>query len=299
MKEKIKTLFSIMIIVVLLPILLTLFLQKDVLFPERGLGETDGEEITQALLGMLAQEIPVNYEKEAIKAQAVIARTNYYHAQNEGMELPDSLNSSEMMQLYGKESYQECINRLEECIRATDGQVIAYENKLVEVPYFRVSAGSTRDAGETFAEEDLGYLKGVESVEDIQSEDYLKVTFYEPQELLRLCGEAFPAAGLAESEDVVSLLTVGERDAAGYVRTMKVGTLDTSGEDFRNKLQLNSACFSIKQVDDRVRIVTKGLGHGVGLSQYGANALAAEGQTYEEILKKFYSGIEIVNSSTL
>ena len=84
-----------------------------------------------------------------------------------------------------------------------------------------------------------------------------------------------------------------EREESGYVKTIQVGNSSVSGEEFRKVFSLNSACFYIREIDGRVRIVTKGLGHGYGLSIYGANEMAKEGKTYQEILSYYYSGIEI------
>ena len=117
--------------------------------------------------------------------------------------------------------------------------------------------------------------------------------FYDAGELVDTCNQAFPEAGLT-AEDWVNTLVVTEREESGYVKTIQVGNSSVSGEEFRKAFSLNSACFYIREIDGRVRIVTKGLGHGYGLSIYGANEMAKEGKTYQEILSYYYSGIEKV-----
>ena len=160
-----------------------------------------------------------------------------------------------------------------------------YQGQEIEAPYFAVSAEKTRGT-------ELPYLKSAESIWDITSEDFLKVEFYDAGELVDTCNQAFPEAGLT-AEDWVNTLVVTEREESGYVKTIQVGNSSVSGEEFRKAFSLNSACFYIREIDGRVRIVTKGLGHGYGLSIYGANEMAKEGKTYQEILSYYYSGIEI------
>lgn len=88
-------------------------------------------------------------------------------------------------------------------------------------------------------------------------------------------------------------ISIGSRDEAGYVTEMKVGEKVISGEEFRNVMELNSSCFYMKEVEGKIRIVTKGLGHGLGMSQYGANEMALEGADYTEILSYYFKNIEI------
>ena len=97
----------------------------------------------------------------------------------------------------------------------------------------------------------------------------------------------------AAPENILESVVVETRDSSGYATQVKIGEKTVAGEEFRGYLGLNSACFSLKEVENKVRIVTKGLGHGLGLSQYGANELAKEGKNYKEILKHYYKDISI------
>ena len=92
-------------------------------------------------------------------------------------------------------------------------------------------------------------------------------------------------------------ISVGKRDSSEYALEVQIGETSISGEDFRNCLGLNSACFFLKEVEGEVRIVTKGLGHGLGLSQYGASEMAKEGAGYREILQYYYQNAEIVKEN--
>lgn len=276
MKEKIKMILCLCLIIAGLPILMTLVFQGDEILLDTDSNEIqhksshpDEEEKVAALVSILARDIPVTYEEEAIRAQAVIVRTNYEYALSQGKAPETGL------------SYQ----KLENCLIDTEGEVLTYQGQEIEAPYFAVSAEKTRGT-------ELPYLKSAESIWDITSEDFLKVEFYDAGELVDTCNQAFPEAGLT-AEDWVNTLVVTEREESGYVKTIQVGNSSVSGEEFRKAFSLNSACFYIREIDGRVRIVTKGLGHGYGLSIYGANEMAKEGKTYQEILSYYYSGIEI------
>lgn len=292
MKEKIKMILCLCLIIAGLPILMTLVFQGDEILLDTDSNEIqhksshpDEEEKMAALVSILARDIPVTYEEEAIRAQAVIVRTNYEYALSQGKAPETGLSVAEQTKLFGNENYNRYYQKLENCLIDTEGEVLTYQGKEIEAPYFAVSAEKTRGT-------ELPYLKSVESIWDITSEDFLKVEFYDAGELVDTCNQAFPEAGLT-AEDWVNTLVVTEREESGYVKTIQVGNSSVSGEEFRKTFSLNSACFYIREIDGRVRIVTKGLGHGYGLSIYGANEMAKEGKTYQEILSYYYSGIEI------
>lgn len=292
MKEKIKMILCLCLIIAGLPILMTLVFQGDEILLDTDSNEIqhksshpDEEEKMAALVSILARDIPVTYEEEAIRAQAVIVRTNYEYALSQGKAPETGLSVAEQTKLFGNENYNRYYQKLENCLIDTEGEVLTYLGQEIEAPYFAVSAEKTRGT-------ELPYLKSVESIWDITSEDFLKVEFYDAGELVDICNQAFPEAGLT-AEDWVNTLVVTEREESGYVKTIQVGNSSVSGEEFRKTFSLNSGCFYIREIDGRVRIVTKGLGHGYGLSIYGANEMAKEGKTYQEILSYYYSGIEI------
>ena len=112
------------------------------------------------------------------------------------------------------------------------------------------------------------------------------------EEILKKCRDAFPEANLPESAGEFPVC-VESRDAAEYVLSVKIGDISCSGEDFRTCLDLPSACFSIAELDGKIRIVTKGIGHGLGLSIHSANEMAKEGMGYREILSYFYPQTEL------
>lgn len=300
MQKKLQTFLSGVLIIVLLPLVVTLLFQGDTVFPQSSESpgfedETqtqengfDSEEIEGKVISIVAKEIAVSGEREAIKAQAVIARTNLIAAKISGEAEPEGLSADEMMRQFGEESFERCYKKIGRCVEETKGLVITNANKVIEAPYFAVSAGHTRSAADAFGKDAVPYLKSVESRQDIESEDYLYVEFRENAAFAEDCNAAFPEAGLT-TEDIGSQIEITARDESEYVKELRLGNTSVGGEEFRKALKLRSACFTIKEVEGRLRIVTKGVGHGVGFSQYGAEYLAAQGHTYEEILKTYFS----------
>ena len=297
MRERMKTILCIAVIIICLPIIVTMIFQGETILPDMDKNNqitksSEQEEMLAAFVCILASEIPVSYQEEALRAQAVIVRTNYEYCKASGQEMEEGLTTQEMMNLFGQENYGKYYSILENAFLSTSGEILQYQNQLVEAPFFSVSAGQTRSAIEAFGQDNRPYLSSVESMQDITSSDYLKVTFFTPEELVTACNTAYADAAMT-TEDTISQIEILEKEQSGYVKNVRIGNKTITGEALRKTLDLNSAYFSITQVDDSIRIVTKGLGHGVGLSIYGANELAKEGMTYQEILKYYYKDIEI------
>ncbi|MCI5493142.1 MAG: SpoIID/LytB domain-containing protein [Lachnospiraceae bacterium] len=306
MKKKIKTFLYIAAVMILLPVVVTMLFHQEDFQNKKKTGEalfegaTDkdfsekevNEDIEGELVAILAREIAISSNKEAIKAQAVIARTNLVAAKLAGSEPPQGLHTSEMMKLFKEQSFTKCYEYLASCVQETAGEVLVKDKKLIEADYFAVSAGATRNAADAFGKKGAACLQRVESKQDIESEDFLRVEFLEKEKFAKTCMEAYPDADLT-ADTLMDQIEVKERDESGYVNTMRLGEVTVTGEEFRVAAGLQSACFTIKEVEGQIRIVTKGIGSGVGLSQYGANAMAEEGASYEEILKKYYTGVSI------
>lgn len=248
-------------------------------------------EAEQQLVGIVAKEIGADAQEEALLAQCVIARTNLYDAKARNTAEPEALNVEEMRELWG-EQFEECYQRIKMCIERTKGEVLMWDDNYAYAAYHAISAGSTRDMTELYSEAKMPYLKAQACEADVVAEGYLAVSYMEKEEFLEACNRLFADSDVQTVEDVV----IETRDTAGYVTAMKVGAVACDGETFREGLGLKSACFSIAEVDGRVRIVTKGLGHGFGLSQNTANKMAEEGCSYTEILAYFFPGTELLSA---
>lgn len=304
--------YSILLIVIL-PVLLTILLQGDsgILFPGGDTEKTLPEEINEKqdayilpgsenlesleipqeeLLSILAKEIDPESEEAVLEAQSIIVRTNYAYNQIHQKPQTQGIAAGELMEIWGEQKYTTYFNALERSLEKTEGEVLTYENQLIPLEYHRVSAGTTR-SGEENGLTGRPYLAMVESKQDITSENYLKVRFYTTEEFYQACSLFLTEEDRGKTaEELVNCLQVKDRDSAGYAKTVQLGDREMTGEEFKQLLALNSACFYCKAVDDKIRILTKGYGHGYGMSQYGARQLAKEGMSCQEILQVYFPG---------
>lgn len=305
MKEKIKTFFSVCVLVLAIPYIVTLVFQggetssveksaeKIKIENSTEQAEKDKIDVETYVKGVVAKQISLEDEPEAIKAQTVIARTMIQKALAEGKELPESMETSEMLQLWGQKGFEDKYSMLEKAAESTKGEVLEYQGQLAEAAYHAVSAGMTRNGKNALGREDVPYLEAVESTVDISAPNYLKVIFMEKKEMGEKLNKANKKLKVKENE-IPEQIQITGRDDSGYVTEVKIGEITVSGEEFRQYLELNSSCFYIKEVEGSVRILTKGTGHGLGLSQYGANEMAKKGKDYKEILDYYYQGLEIL-----
>ncbi len=202
-------------------------------------------------------------------------------------------SEEELRQALG-ETYEKAMERLETCVEETSGQVLSWNGGYAYAAYHAISAGSTRDMSRS-AEAAVPYLPAVECSADLTAEGTLSVIYCEETDILKQCVEHFPEADVS----AVSEIQVTERDAAGYVQQVMLGEYACTGEALREAMGWNSACFTITQLGENVRIVTRGLGHGYGLSQNEARAMAQEGTSYEEILQYFFPGTTLVTADQI
>lgn len=287
MKEKVKVIISCALILVCLPYLITYFFQG-----EKTSAATEKSEESQEIAGILAEQVPVNMKEEVLKAQAVMVRTQLAFCEKNNQEKPKALSKEEMEQLWGQKNYYEFYEKLIRAAEETEGQVITFQGDVINPAFHKVSASYTRDGSTVY--KNTPYLLSVKSEADILSEDYLKVQFFTAKEFMERQSYLIPASGIEEKPvgDIVKSIEL-QRDGAEYVTAMKINGTEVDVDAFLETFELPSANFFIKEMDDKVRIVTKGCGHGYGLSQYGANEMAKKEKTYEEILKYYFSGIKI------
>lgn len=284
MRQKLKKMGCYIIIIVLLPYVVTVFLNGPSIETAAPADEMEvmvkqGEKEIQLPLdeygiGRMAKEIPASYEEEAIKVQAILVRTAVYkQLKEEGSEAvlaDDFWTEKEMKEEWGSRKFSEYYRKMENAWQETEGQVVMYGEELANTPFTRLTNGSTRDGKEVLGSEDYPYLKIKECPLDIESKDQIRTVTTEDMD--------------AE---------IKETDTAGYVTSVRVGEETMSGEEFREKYKLDSSCFIFQKYDRKMRITTRGVGHGLGLSQYTANEMAKEEKTTEEILQYFFEGTEI------
>ncbi len=259
------------------------------------------------LIGVVAANMSTGYEMEALRAQAVVART--YALYNIALLNESSSKSNfttselglsylgrdELKDYWGEDNYSEYYVRLENAINSTKDKVILYDNNLILPVFFDTGSGFTRNASEAWGIS-VPYLVSVSSKQDITSINYLSIKEYEVDDLIALLDKYYADLSLSE-KDFFDEVSVANRDSAGYVTKINLGSRTVSGEEFAKVIGLASNHFYIEDYEDKVRIICNGSGHGLGLSQYGANALAEEGSSYDEILSYYYTGITLADLS--
>ena len=236
------------------------------------------ESLEEYLVGVVAAEMPAAYGQEALKAQAVAARTYALREIEANPEIDFSAIgqayiSCETMKKRWGSSYNELYKKVKGAVTSTKGVVALYEGKLILAAFCASSSGKTEDSGNVW-NISLPYLKSVDSHWDNVSESRI----FTEGELVSALG------GIPEIE---------ERTQAGYVKNVRAGNKVLSGMQVRERLGLKSAAFDIVHKEGKFYINTRGYGHGVGMSQTGAGQMAAEGADFEEILTHYYEGCEI------
>lgn len=252
---------------------------------------TNGDVITipldEYLIGVVGAEMPASFPIEALKAQAVVARTYALKKIKNNAKLTDSVSTqcykdNNQLKEMWKNSYNTYYQKIKSAVEATKNQAIYYQNDYIDAVYHSTSNGKTEDAMYVWGNSSP-YLKSVDSSWDKNSTSYLK-------EIEKDLSNVLNILGVDVSDTSFEILS---RDSSGRVEKVRFGNREFTGVEFRNLLGLRSADFDIKQIDNTLIITTRGYGHGVGLSQYGASSMAKEGYNYIEILKHYYTGVTI------
>ena len=244
--------------------------------------------LEEYIVGVLAGEMPINFDIEALKAQAVASRSYAlkrieYNKDKEYDVVDSILNQVYLDNEYLKKAwgnnYVKNINKLRKAVNATIDEYLSYNSLVVDALFFSTSNGYTEDSQAVFNFE-CDYLKSVESPWDSEvSSAYLT------NKTLSL-KEFYQKLNLPYNKNLnVEIL---KRSSTNRILLLKINNQEFKGTDLYSKLLLRSTDFTITLLGDNVKITTKGYGHGVGMSQYGALGMAKKGYTYEEILKHYY-----------
>ncbi len=316
--QVLKTITSFAIILVLLPYLITIFLNGDKIkkitkdeFQLVKVCSAQGtENVVEEIpwetyfIGILAKQIPETYEKEALKAQAVILRTKLYkelEMKDEIVFTEDFLSEQEMEKKWGLTDYSYYYEKYLQAMKETETKVLMYEEEYAEVPFHQSSNGKTRTGKEVLENGKYDYLVGVECPKDKNIQNWKHVYDIEYSEVQEKCRDFLVAVDKKKRKETLKYedIKIGECDSSGYVKTIKIKDTLCSGEQFRKALSLASGCMSIEDHNGRLRIRTRGNGHGLGMSQWTANEMAKEGKNYEEILQYFFSGTTLSNAEEI
>lgn len=315
-RQKFRSLAAFLVILILLPYIVSVFVNgADVTSEDGGsfyvkvadTEEADGvSEIgwTEYLAGILAKEVPEDYETEALKAQAVLIRTQLYRSrdaagQESTEEKPldmDYLTLEEMQKKWGAADFGACYDKYVRAVEETDDTVLQYNGTYAWTPFHQSSCGMTRSAAEALGTEEYPYVAVRECPGDKEAEDEIQVFSFTYEEIQELCRDFLVAASdgdQAEKGYSFADFEIRSKDSAGYVQELRIGNTVCTGDQFRDALSLPSSAFSFSEEENGVRITTTGKGHGLGMSLWTADKMAREGKTYEEILGFFFEGTEL------
>ena len=262
--------------------------------------------LDEYLYGVVSAEMPASFEKEALKAQAVVARTYtiYKIVNNDGKHddadiCDDSsccqawISKEDRLDKWKDEEKEANWNKIVEAVNDTQGKIITYEGKPINAFFHSNSGGTTEAPINVWGGSGYPYLQSVStSGEDAYSQykseaEFTKKEFEE--KIIKLHSD-FKIDYKEKDCIKIEEYTEGNR-----VKNVKIGNLELSGVEVRNIFGLKSANFKITIEDDKIKFEVLGYGHGVGMSQTGADSLAKEGKNYEDIIHHFYTGVEIEN----
>lgn|SRR5690625_194900 len=243
---------------------------------------------------VVASEMPAEFEMEALKAQSLAARTyiiNYLlhdeTADNpevtDGTEHQVYKDDEELRREWGSD-YHWKMEKLVEAVEATEGEILTYEDDPITPAYFSTSNGYTENS-EDYWEQEIPYLRSVKSPWDEQSPQFVD------QQVFTL--EDVENALNIQLQDETNISLDVTRTDSERVEQLIINEHELSGRDVREKLDLQSTDFTVEQKNNHLIFTTKGFGHGVGMSQYGANGMAKEGKSYEDIVKYYYKDVEV------
>ncbi len=240
------------------------------------------------IMNVLSAEMPASFEEEALKAQAVAARTYTLQKISSGWDDPyhkgaDICTDSTHCQAYRQMSeLGDNAKRIHNAVEATSGELALYNGEPIRAVFHSASHGQTERSADVWVQ-DLPYLQSVESPWDSACPNYIYEVSFSKDEICTLLNIDNP---------VIEQIT---RSGAGGVMSITIGGEEFKGTEVRSKLNLRSTCFIVTENGENLTFRTEGYGHGVGLSQWGAQGMAKEGYNYKQILCHYYSGISISN----
>ena len=270
---------------------------------DRASGKTEEMPLEEYLIGVVGAEMPASFPLEALKAQAVAARTYAVRHMTAfggsgcsgadictGSGCCQSYKSTEQLrEKFGGEA-ERYMDKLRQAVYETEGEYAAYNGEPIEALYHSSAGGRTEDAQNVFSAA-LPYLIGVDSPGEETAGKYAAEVSVSLGEFTNRVNKKWPAAKLKKNRLGEQVKVVSRYDS-GRVKELKLNKVTVSGRELRRLFDLNSANFTLS-IGEKVTIRTKGYGHGVGMSQYGADYMARQGADFKEILTHYYTGVEL------
>ena len=316
MKQKLIRGVSVIFLGVLLPFWMISLSQKD---ENRSIPESTEQTVTQEALTqkitylvqmpdgqqnqmdedtyltcVVLAEMPASFEDEALKAQAIVARTYALKRMTSGSKHEGGAvctdhtccqaycTPEEYLEKGGSKTH---VEKIRSAVTRTRGQILTYKDELIDATYFSCSGGRTEDAVAVWGS-DIPYLQAVDSPGEEEASHYMETVTFTATQFQALLGETLPGRPETWIGDIT-------HTAGGGVDTIRIGGEMYKGTQIRQLLNIRSTSFVISAVGNTIIVTTKGYGHRVGMSQYGANAMAEEGKDYTQILAHYYQGTSL------
>lgn len=250
--------------------------------------------------GSVAAEMPLAYNEEAIKAQAVACYTNALRQKAEGgVEKGDITDNTAVHQGYidkeqrkekwGKD-FEKYEKKLEAAVKAVEGEALQYKNELCVAAFCAISNGKTEDA-KSLWRSSVPYLVSVDSEGDKLSPSYASTVSFSKEEFVRIAGNL---GTKPDNSKLSEALKITKKSATGTVLEIALYGKKFTGEEIRKAFSLRSPTYTVTATENAITFNVLGYGHGIGMSQYGANYYAEKGFDYKEILEHYYRGAKVV-----
>lgn len=268
-------------------------------------GEIEELDLDEYLYGVVSSEMPANFEEEALKAQAVVARTYTIYkitngSKHENANICDDskccqawISKEARFKKWNESERENNWSKIVNAVDSTKGKIITYDGKPINAFFHSNSGGKTEIASSVWGGKDEPYLQAVETSGEGNYTQYSSEVILTKSEFvdkIKQYHSNFEIDFSNENQIEILEYTEGQR-----IKTIKLGNLELTGTEIRNIFGLKSAKFEISVDGENVKFKVIGYGHGVGMSQTGADSMAKEGKNYEEIIKHYYTGVEIVN----
>ncbi len=266
-------------------------------------GKVETLPLSEYLEGVVAAEMPALFPEEALKAQAVAARTYTMKKlvspaakEHNGAALCDNSSHCKAYKPVStvaaswSDKSEEYTAKIRRAVSETDGEILLYNGEPISAVFHSTSSGVTENASDVWGG-DAPYLVSVVSEGEEDSPHYEEEKEFATDEFKRIFGEKYPQASFDKNPE--NWVTNISRSDAGGIKTLAVGGVSVKGSEMRTLFGLKSTNFTLLYDNGKMKFKTRGYGHGVGMSQYGARAMALSGKDYEEILKSYYTGVEL------
>lgn len=267
--------------------------------------------LEEYLVCVVSAEVPAQFHEEAIKAQAVAARTYIYNKYKKFTANPNTApaehkdaavctdskhccayySREKLAELHGEEWMKQYYDKVCKAVQETAGEVILYQGEPIIAVFHASSGGCRTENSEEVWSSSVPYLVSVESPGEDKREGYNTVVNVSCDEFKKKVNETYPEAQLNDDRNTwIGDMSFTKGNSVNYIN---IGRIALRGTQLRSLFGLKSACFEISMLNDTITFNVHGSGHGVGMSQHGANIMAQEGKKYKDILKWYYTGVEI------